>query len=411
MATTAKSKSSKNKKSTRFVWEGVDGKGRKVKGDIESASAATVKSTLRRQGIKVGKVKRESKKVRGRKAIRTKDIAFATRQLATMIDAGIPVSQCIGGIGKGHENPAMRELFTSVRQDVESGTNLNHALGKHPKHFDQLYTSLVDAGEQSGTLDKLLDRIATYMEKIEAIKSKIKSAMFYPLAVLVVAVVVVVLLLLFVIPQFEELFKGFGADLPSLTKFVVDASRFMQDYWYVVFGIVAGTIFAIVSFFKKSAKFRFAVDKFKLKMPVFGAVFLKSTIARFGRTLATMFGAGVPLVDGLDAVARSCGNLVYEKAILDIKQEVSSGRNLESTMAETGLFPNMVLQMVSTGEESGELEVMLDKVADFYEREVDDAVDAMSSLIEPFMIVILGGLVGTVVVAMYMPIFKLGTVI
>ncbi len=401
----------KQAKMTTFQWEGMDKKGRKVRGDIDAPSQAFVNATLRRQGIKPTKVKRQSKSLGGNKKIKSKEIAMATRQLATMIEAGIPVSQCISGIARGHENPSVQKLFNSIRQDVEGGSTMAQAMGKHPKYFDKLYCNLVDAGEQSGTLDRLLDRIAVYLEKIEAIKSKIKSAMFYPIAVLIVAVVVVTILLIFVIPQFESLFTGFGGELPALTAFVVKCSRFMQEWWWLIFGIVGAVIFAVVSAFKRSEKFRYGFHKVLLKSPVFGPVLLKSTIARFSRTLATMFGAGVPLVDALESVAGACGNLVYEKAILEIKNEVSTGRGLEQCMQDSGLFPNMVLQMISSGEESGELETMLDKVADFYEREVDDAVEALSSLLEPILIVILGGLVGTVVVSMYLPIFKLAAVI
>lgn len=405
-------KAKKAIKQTNFVYQGTDKKGRKVKGELEAPNQAFVKATLRRQGVTPGKVKRAPKPLFARaKRITTKDIALASRQMATMIQAGIPVAQCIGGISRGHENPSMQTLFTTLRQEVEAGTSLSNSLAKHPKYFDKLFINLVEAGEQSGTLDRLLDRIAVYLEKIEAIKSKIKSAMFYPIAVLVVAIVVVTVLLIFVIPQFESLFIGFGGELPSLTKFVVEMSRFMQANWYIVFGIAFAVFITLRKIIKGSEKVRYFLDKMKLKMPVFGSVMVKSTIARFARTLSTMFSAGVPLVDALDSVGGACGNLVYEKAILEIKNEVSGGRGLEPTMAESGLFPSMVLQMVGSGEEAGELETMLDKIADFYEREVDDAVAAMSSLLEPIMIVILGGLVGTVVVAMYLPVFKMGSVI
>jgi len=358
------------------------------------------------------KIKRARKPLLARKKkIKTKDIALAARQMATMIQSGIPVAQCINGISRGHDNPAMQDLFTTIRQEVESGTSLSNSIAKHPAYFDKLFVNLVEAGEQSGTLDRLLDRIAIYLEKIEAIKSKIKSAMFYPIAVLIVAIVVVIVLLIFVIPQFEALFLGFGGDLPFLTKKVVAMSRYMQDNWHIVFGITFVAFIVIRRAVKSSEKIKYGLHKMQLKMPVFGPVFVKSTIARFSRTLSTMFSAGVPLVDALESVGGACGNLVYEDAIAGIKTEVSGGRGLEPCMAESGLFPNMVLQMVASGEEAGELETMLDKIADFYEREVDDAVAAMSSLLEPIMIVILGGLVGTVVVAMYLPVFKMGSVI
>jgi len=304
----------------------------------------------------------------------------------------------------------MREMMGVIRNEVESGTSLSQSLGKYPLHFDRLYLSLVEAGEQSGKLDDLLGKVAVYLEKIEAIKSKIKSALFYPSAIVVVAILVVALLMLFVIPQFESLFKGFGADLPTLTQMIVNLSRWFQDWWWLFFGVLIGFVMFVSMTYKRSTKIQYMTDRLLLHMPVFGQVIKKATIARFARTLATMFGAGVPLVDSLGSVANATGNRVYQNAIMEIKAEVSTGRSLEATMTQTKLFPNMVLQMVSTGEESGELEVMLNKIADFYEREVDDAVAALSSLIEPFMIAFLGIVVGTIVVAMYLPIFKMAAV-
>lgn len=396
---------------TQYAWEGVDNRGRRTQGEIEAPSAAFVNATLRRQGIRPRKVRKKAKALfTFKKRIRTYDIAVATRQLATMIAAGIPIAQALSALAQGHDNASVQELLNSIRQEVEAGTNLSTTLAKYPVHFDRLYTSLVDAGEQSGTLDRLLEKIAVYMEKIEAIKSKIKAAMFYPLAIVVVAIIVVSLLLIFVIPQFESLFQNFGADLPTLTKSIVELSRWFQDNWWLFFLVLIGTVVGLMFFYKRSSKMQYTMDRVLLKLPVFGPVIRKSVIARYTRTLATMFGAGVPLVDSLDSVAGASGNRVYYNAIMDIKAEVSTGRPLEASMANTNLFPNMVLQMVSTGEESGELELMLDKVADFYEREVDDAVAALSSLIEPFMIVFLGGIVGTVVVAMYLPIFKMAAV-
>ncbi len=395
----------------QFVWEGTDSKGRKVKGDEEGPSATYVRAQLRRQGIRATKVKRKpSPLLKRKKKITTADLTFATRQLATMISAGIPVAQAIDGIGRGHENPSMQEMLSSIRQDVESGTNLSVALARYPLHFDLLYRSLVDAGEQSGTLDILLDKVATYKEKIEALKSKIKSAMLYPTAVLFVAIIVTALLLIFVIPQFESLFQNFGGDLPTLTKSIVELSRWFQANWWLFFGVLIGSIVGANYVYKRSERLQFAVDRISLRLPVFGQIFKKSTIARFARTLSTMFGAGVPLVDALETVANASGNRVYTQAILQVRNEVSTGRSLATTLAESGLFPSMVLQMVETGEESGELELMLLKIAEFYEREVDDAVAAMSSLIEPIMIVVLGMTVGTMVVAMYLPIFKMAAV-
>ena len=398
-------------KLTTFVWEGKDTRGRRVKGEHEAPSVAYVNATLRRQGIRPTKVKKQAKPLFStKKRIKTSDIVFATRQMATMIGAGIPIAQAIQGIERGHENPSVAELLRNIRQEVEAGRNFSEALIKYPQYFDRLYTSLVAAGEQSGTLDDLLDKVATYKEKVEAIKSKVKSALFYPGAVLVVAVIVVSLLLIFVIPQFESLFENFGGQLPTLTQMMVDLSRWFQKAWWQLFGglIIAATV--ISYFYKRSPKAQFLADRISLRIPILGEVLRKATIARFSRTLATMFSAGVPLVDSLESVAGATGNRVYYNAIMDIKNEISTGRSLEVAMASTNVFPSMVLQMVATGEESGELETMLNKVADFYEREVDDAVAAMSSLIEPVMIVVLGGIVGTVVVAMYLPIFKMAAV-
>jgi type IV pilus assembly protein PilC len=401
----------KAQKLQQFVWEGTDSKGRRLKGDNEAPSAAYVKATLRRQGIKPTKVRKKAKPLfKLGRSVKAKDITFATRQLATMIGAGIPVAQSIDAIGRGHENPAMQELLTSIRQDVESGTSLSNALSRYPIHFDRLYTSLVAAGEQSGTLDILLEKVATYKEKMEAIKGKIKAALLYPGAVFTVAVIVVALLLIFVIPQFEQLFQNFGGDLPTLTRAVVDMSRWFQDWWWLFFAALIGFIVFMVFTYKRSEKLQFLTDRVLLKLPVLGSIFKKATIARYARTMSTMFGAGVPLVDALESVAWATGNRVYYNGIMQVRNEVSTGRSLEVSMAQTGLFPSMVLQMVATGEESGELELMLMKVAEFFEREVDDAVAALSSLIEPLMIVILGVIVGTMVVAMYLPIFKMAAV-
>ncbi len=394
-----------------FLWEGTDRKGRRVRGENEAPSAAFVSATLRRQGIKPLKVRKRAKPLFViKKKIKPKDVAIFTRQLATMITAGIPVAQAIDVIGKGHDNARMQEMLIAIRQDVESGTNLSAALAKFPLYFDDLYQNLVGAGEQSGTLDALLEKVAAYKEKIEAIKGKIKSALFYPAAIIIVAIVVTSILLLFVIPQFETLFKGFGAELPTLTQVVLGVSRFMQSWWWLMAILLIGSIVGIVFSYKRSAKMRHTVDRLSLKIPVIGAILHKATIARFTRTLSTMFSAGVPLVEALDSVAGASGNRVYYEGIMNIKAEVSTGRSLESAMTDTGLFPNMVLQMVGIGEESGELDAMLGKVADFYEREVDDAVAALSSLIEPIIMAILGSLIGTLVIAMYLPIFKMAAV-
>ena len=331
--------------------------------------------------------------------------------MATMISAGIPIAQTLRGIGTGHENPSLEKLMIDLSRDVESGSSLSVALSKHPLHFNRLFTSLTEAGEESGKLDTMLDRVATYNEKLEAIKSKIKSAMLYPAIVLAVAVIVTVLLLLFVIPQFEVLFQGIGADLPTLTRTIVTMSEWMQKYWYIFLGIIIVSVVAFIHFYKRSKKMQFAMDRVLLRAPVIGTILRKSSLSRFARTLAIIFSAGVPLVDGMATVGAATGNRVYEKGTLDVKNEISTGRSLASSMEDTKLFPNMMLQMVSSGEESGDLETMLEKVADFLEREVDDAVESLASIIEPVMIVMLGTIIGTMVLAMYMPIFKLGAAV
>jgi len=395
----------------QFVWEGKDGKGRDLKGENEAPNAAYVKSMLRRQGIRPSRVRRKPKPLfQMKKKVKARDITFATRQLSTMISAGIPVAQSIEAIARGHDNPSVQELLTSLRQDVESGTSLSQSMKRFPLHFDRLYTSLVAAGEESGTLDVLLEKVATYKEKIEAIKGKIKSALLYPAAVMLVAIVVIAILLIFVIPQFENLFQGFGGDLPTLTRMVVDLSRWFQEWWWAFFAVLIGGILAAIALYRRSPKLQFLMDRVALKLPLFGPLIKKAVIARYARTLSTMFGAGVPLVDALESVAESTGNRVYRNAVLEVRNEVSTGRSLEVSMAQTELFPTMVLQMISSGEESGELELMLMKIAEFFEREVDDAVAALSSLIEPIMIVILGAIVGTMVIAMYLPIFKMAAV-
>ena len=399
-------------KLTTFTWEGVDKAGRKVQGESDAPSAAYISATLRRQGIKPVKIRKRAKPLfTFRKKVTPKDVAIVTRQMATMIEAGIPIAQALDILARGHDNPSMREVLSTIRQDVEAGTNLSDALAKYPLHFDELYRNLVAAGEQSGTLDDLMDKIAAYKEKIEAIKSKIKSALFYPAAVIVVAFVVTAILMIFVIPQFENLFRSFGSELPTLTQVVVDISEFFQAYWWAIFGALIGGVVFLVYTYKRSAKLQYALDRALLRFPVIGEIVRKATIARFTRTLATMFGAGVPLVEALEAVAGATGNRLYHDATLEIRTSVSTGQQLATAMAASGLFPNMVLQMVAIGEESGELETMLSKVADFYEQEVDDAVAAMSSLIEPLIMIVLGVLIGGMVIAMYLPIFKMAAVV
>jgi len=330
--------------------------------------------------------------------------------MATMIGAGIPIAQTLRAIGKGHESASMEKLMLELSREVESGTSLSISLSKHPQYFNRLFTSLVEAGEESGKLDTMLERVATYNEKLEAIKSKVKSAMMYPAIVLFVSALVTILLLLFVIPQFETLFQNFGADLPTLTRIIVDMSRWMQDKWYIFIGVIAVSAVGFMYTYRRSQKLQFFMDRVFIRIPVLGPVLKKSALARFSRTLAIIFGSGVPLVDGMNTVGASTGNRVYQNAVTKVKSEISTGRSLENAMTGTGVFPNMMLQMVSSGEESGELELMLDKVAEFYEREVDDAVAALASIIEPVMIVFLGAIIGTMVLAMYMPIFKLAAV-
>lgn len=397
-----------NKNMQTYLWNGIDARKRVISGEQEAPNPAFVKALLRRQGITVTRVRKKPRQ--GgllARPVRAKDIALITRQIATLIAAGIPIAQSIGAIARGVDNPRMNELLTSIRRDVESGLNFSSAIRKYPAHFDRLYVNLVAVGEESGTLDELMQKVASYLERIEEIKGKIRAAMFYPIMVLLVAVGIIAIMMLFVIPEFEKLFDSFGAGLPTLTRFMLDASEVFRQYWYMIFGLIAVTFVVLRYIYKRSSKMQHGMDRLILYLPVFGPVLRKATVARFCRTLATMFGAGVPLVDGLAAVAGASGNRVFYDATYRIRREVSTGRPLEAAMAQTRLFPSMVLQMVATGEETGELESMLNKTSDYFENEVNEAVEAMSSLIEPIMIVILGGIVGTIVVAMYLPIFKL----
>ena len=400
-------------KQDMFVWEGTDKRGNKVKGQSRANNQNLIKADLRRQGITPLKVKKKSALSSGRrkKKIEARDIAIFTRQLATMMSAGVPLVQAFDIIGRGHENPSMQELVLAIKSDVESGSNLRDALAKHPLYFDELVCNLVEAGEAAGVLDTLLDKIATYKEKTEALKSKIKKALFYPTAVVVVAFIVTAILLIFVVPQFEELFAGFGADLPAFTRMVIDLSEFMQSYWWAVFGGIGLAIYGFMQAKKRSPAFNHALDKIVLKLPIVGDILTKAAIARYARTLSTMFAAGVPLVEALDSVAGATGNSVYSNAVQRMRDQVSTGLQLQLAMNQTGLFPNMVVQMVAIGEEAGSLDAMLSKVADFYEQEVDDAVDGLSSLLEPLIMAILGILVGGLVIAMYLPIFKMGQVV
>ena len=400
-------------KANMFVWEGTDRRGQKVKGEMSSTSDALVKATLRRQGINPLRVKKKAKPLfgSGGKKITARDIAIFSRQLATMMSSGVPLVQSFEIVGRGHENPRMQEMILAIKNDVESGNNLADSLAKHPLYFDDLYVNLVRAGEAGGILETLLDKIATYKEKIEAIKGKIKKALFYPAAVLVMAFVVTAVLMIFVIPQFAALFSDFGAELPAMTVFVINMSNYFVDYWWMIFGSIAAVFVGFSMLKKRSARFRRVLDRISLKLPVIGDVLVKATIARFARTLSTMFAAGVPLVEAMDSVAGAAGNVVYADAILRMRDEIATGQQLQVAMRDTQLFPNMVVQMVAIGEESGSIDSMLSKVADFYEREVDDAVDAMSSLMEPLIMAVLGVLIGGLVIAMYLPIFKMGQVV
>ena len=396
-----------------FVWTGTDKRGVKVKGQSKGTNPSLVKAELRKQGINPIKVKKQSTLFakRGKRTIIPKDIAIFFRQLATMLGAGVPLVQSFDIIGTGHENVGMRDLILSIKNEVESGTSLAESLEKHPVHFDELVISLVAAGEAAGVLESLLDKIATYKEKSEYLKSKIKKALFYPTAVVIVAFIVTAILLIFVVPQFEALFSDFGADLPAFTALVVSMSRFMQDWWWLVFGIAIGTVMGILQAKKRSRAFNRTFDRLLLKVPIIGPIMHKAAVARYARTLSTMFAAGVPLVEALESVAGATGNVVYSDAVLMVRDSVATGQQLNFAMSQTGVFPNMVEQMVAIGEESGALDSMLAKVADFYEQEVDDAVDALSSLLEPLIMSVLGVMVGGLVVAMYLPIFKMGAVI
>jgi type IV pilus assembly protein PilC len=399
-----------SKRETQFHWEGKDKRGNKVRGKSLAANEQTLRADLRRQGVAATRVKTQSS-FKGGGKVQAIDIAVFARQLATMMSAGIPMVQSLEIVGNGHEKPAMQKLVLDIKGTIEGGSTLHEALAKHPLYFDDLFVNLVEAGEHAGALETLLDKIATYKEKTEALKKKIKKALFYPAAVLAVAVVVSCILLIFVIPQFESLFKGFGADLPAFTQMVVNLSRFMQHQGWIPLLVGGGTIYGFLYFHKRSRNMRRVLDRMMLKFPIIGPILTKAAIARFSRTLSTMFAAGVPLVEAMQSVAGATGNIVYEEATMRMKDEVSTGQRLQRAMENTGIFPNMVVQMIAVGEESGSLDTMSAKVAEFYESEVDNAVDSMSALLEPMIMAVLGVLVGGMVIAMYLPIFKLGTVI
>jgi type IV pilus assembly protein PilC len=394
-----------------FHWEGKDKKGNRVKGRGLAKDELEMRADLRRQGIAASKVKKERQWFKSEGKVTAEDIALFARQLATMLTAGIPMVQAFEIIGVGHDKPAVQKLVLSIKQDIETGNSLHQSLAKHPLYFDDLFVNLVEAGEHAGALEAVLEKVATYKEKTEALKKKIKKALFYPAAVLAVAVIVTVVLLIFVIPQFESLFKGFGADLPAFTRMVIGMSRFMQDQGWMLLLMVVGAGVTFGYFYKRSRAMRQTIDRLSLGIPVIGPILKKAAIARFTRTLATMFAAGVPLVEAMKSVAGATGNILYQDAVMVMRDQIATGMRMQRAMENTGLFPNMVVQMIAVGEESGSLDEMASKVADFYEDDVDAAVDSLSSLLEPLIMVILGVLVGGLVIAMYLPIFKLGQVV
>jgi type IV pilus assembly protein PilC len=398
------------KRDIPFLWEGKDKRGKFVRGKSLARDENALRVELRRQGVAPGKIKKQSSGTRGGKP-NPGDIAVFARQLATMLAAGIPMVQSFDIVGAGHEKPSMQKLILDIKADVEGGTSLHEALAKRPLYFDDLFVNLVEAGEQAGALESLLDKVATYKEKTEALKKKVKKALFYPTAVLVVAVVVTIILLIFVIPQFEALFRDFGADLPAFTQMVIGLSKFVQTKGIFIAVVAGAGFFTFTYFYKRSRNMRQWLDRMALKLPIIGPILHKAAIARFARTLSTMFAAGVPLVEAMESVAGATGNIVYEDAVMAMRDEVATGTRLQRAMDSTGLFPNMVVQMIAVGEEAGALDEMSGKVATFYEAEVDNAVDAMSSLLEPLIMAILGVLVGGMVIAMYLPIFKLGSVV
>ncbi|MGE8486061.1 MAG: type II secretion system F family protein [Pseudomonas sp.] len=395
-----------------YAWEGTDRKGAKMTGELTGQNPALIKAQLRKQGINPGKVRKKSASIfSAGKRIKPLDIALFTRQMATMMKAGVPLLQSFEIIGEGFDNPNMRKLVDEVKQEVAAGNSFAAALRKKPQYFDELYCNLVDAGEQAGALDTLLERVATYKEKSESLKAKIKKAMTYPLAVVFVAIIVTGILLVKVVPQFQSVFSGFGAELPAFTVMVIGLSEFMQDWWWMMLGVLGALIFGLRHAFKNSPGFRDRTDAWLLKLPLVGPLMYKSAVARYARTLSTTFAAGVPLVEALDSVAGATGNIVFKRAVLRIKQDVSTGMQLNFSMRTSGIFPTMAIQMTAIGEESGALDDMLDKVAGFYEAEVDNMVDNLTSLMEPFIMVVLGVIVGGLVVAMYLPIFQLGSAV
>ncbi len=418
LAATQKSKTAAKpppliEKSHVFAWEGLDRKGNRVKGETRAPNVTAVRADLRRQGVSPTKLRKRADAlfVLGKKAIKSADISVFSRQLATMMAAGVPLVQSFDIVGRGHANASMQDLILAIKADIESGTAMAEALAKHPLYFDDLFCNLVAAGEQAGVLDILLDKIATYKEKTESIKGKVKKAMFYPASVVAVAVLVTVIIMLFVIPQFKALFSSFGTDLPAFTLLVIAISDFMRDYWWAIALGAGGFFYSIKNLFQRSVLFRRMLDRAVLKIPVIGNILHKAALARFARTLSTMFAAGVPLVEALESVAGATGNIVYTDAVNRMREQVATGQALQLSMRQQNLFPHMVIQMTAIGEESGALDEMLGKVADFYEEEVDNAVDSLSSLLEPLIMVVIGTLVGGLVIAMYLPIFKLAAVV
>ena len=409
MATAAVARKVSVDQTATYLWSGKDKSGKPVRGEVRANGEAQVNATLRRQGIKVDSVKKQ--RIGSGGSVSDKDITLFTRQLATMMKSGVPLLQSFDIVGKGHANPAVSRLLMEIKSDVETGASLKQAFEKHPLHFDALFCNLVGAGEQAGILDSLLDRLATYKEKILVIKSQIKAALFYPISIVVLAFLITAVIMIFVIPAFKEVFSSFGADLPAPTLIVMGISEFFVKYWYLIFGGIGGGGYAFFYFWKRSVKMQIIMDRIMLRVPVFGDLIRKSSVARCTRTLSTMFAAGVPLVEALESVAGAAGNYEYFIATKKIQAEVSTGSGLTVSMQNSGVFTNMVVMMVSIGEESGSLDAMLSKVSDFYEAEVDDAVSALSSLMEPVIMVVLGTLIGGMIIAMYLPIFKLGSVV
>lgn len=410
--TTTAARKKKPAEDTTFVWEGIDKRNVRVKGEMRGSNLNIIKAELRRQGVNPLKVKKKPKPLLTfRNKIQTKDIMLFTRQLCTMLQSGIAVVQALDMAGHSSKNPKLKEMVLTIKADVEAGDTLAKALGKHPLYFDDLYCSLVRAGEEAGVLEVLLNKIAIYLEKSEAVKAKVKKALFYPALVLLVAFAATTFIMIFVIPQFESLFKSFGADLPAFTRMVIDISQFFQSWWWAIFGVIGGGIYGFIEGRKRSRNFKQMLDRWTLKLPLIGHMISLSANARFARTLATMFGGGVPLVDAMTSVAPATGNYVYERAVLDMRDSVSIGQQLNFAMRQTTLFPDMVIQMVAIGEEAGSLSDMLAKVADFYEEELDATVNALTTLIEPAVMVVLAVIVGGLVVAMYLPIFKLASAV